>query len=188
MQKQFCKEIKEAYRNVSLYYMICSRVRNCYIIFVSFYTCHFYPQLRQGAGLPVLASDEQESPFSVSRRLQPSRQLSKSAARRTRPSQPMTGRVINRELLDSTLTAANYKDKFLLLNELEMQEHEHVLERYALVVLVAASLILIPERAPTFIWGTLQLPANNTICVVLQGKDGTVSVHDKGKSYLLPFC
>ena len=53
----------------------------------------------------------------------------------------MTERVVNEELLNAPLTAVNYKDKFLHLNELEMHEHEQCLERWALMLILAACML-----------------------------------------------
>ena len=112
-------------------YDVCSRKFSNYVkMHHSCYACHFYHQLvpRQQPGLQ--ASHELGSCFS-----------GQNAARSTRSSQPMTERVVNEELLNAPLTAVNYKDKFLHLNDLEMHEHEQCLERWALMLILAACML-----------------------------------------------
>ena len=105
---------------------------NYVILHNSCYACHFYHQLvpRQQPGLQVFPSNELGSCFS-----------GQNSARLSRSAQPMTERVVNEELLNAPLTAVNYKDKFLHLNELEMQEHEQCLERWALMLILAACML-----------------------------------------------
>ena len=71
---------------------------------------------RQQPGLEAFSYHELRSCFS-----------GQNAARLTRSSKPLTERVVNEKLFNAPLTAVNYKDMFLHLNELEMQEHEHTL-------------------------------------------------------------
>ena len=85
-------------------------------------------QLQQAA-LPAPASQKPENPSSNT-------QLSRPRSRETagteqKPQQ--SPRKVSR-LLTAPLTAANYKDKFLGLNESEKEEHVRALERYPLNV------------------------------------------------------
>ena len=79
--------------------------------------------------LPVPVSHKPECPSSTT---QPSRpQSRKTAGAELKPYQPPPRK--DRKVLTAPLTAANYKDKFLLLNRLEMEEHVRALERYTIL-------------------------------------------------------
>ena len=83
----------------------------------------------QQATLPAPISHKPEGPSSTT---QPSRPRSREAAEtEPKPYQPPPRK--DSKLLTAPLTAANYKDKFLLLNELEKEEHVRALERYTLL-------------------------------------------------------
>ena len=80
------------------------------------------------ATLPAPASHKPEGPSSTT---QQSRLQSREAAgTELKPYQPPPRK--DSKLLTAPLTATNYKDKFLALNESEKEEHVRALERYTL--------------------------------------------------------
>ena len=78
--------------------------------------------------LPAPVSHQPESPSSTTQPLR----LQGRETTGTEPKPYQTPPRKDSKLLTAPLTAANYKDKFLLLNELEKEEHVRALERYRL--------------------------------------------------------
>ena len=98
--------------------------------------CHAYdsinfPQQVRSVEHRRLSSPVCHESKSITQQDQPSRPQSRVAT----GSEPNAYHPLPRKdskLLTAPLTAANYKDKFLLLNELEKEEHVQALERYSI--------------------------------------------------------